>query len=232
MINFYEGEILLIDKPKEWTSFDVVNKIRNIIRRKFGKKLKVGHAGTLDPLASGLLIIGTGKMTKKLVNYSDLNKEYIAQIKFGVTTPTYDKESEPDKYFEYKHINKNLFEQKISEFEGKQIQVPPKYSAKKINGKKACVVARKGEKIYMRPNEVEFKKIEILELDLPQTATVKMLVSKGTYIRSFAHDLGIKLNTGAILNKLRRTKIGDFYVNKAFTIENVEKFIKNQQINI
>lgn len=232
MINFYEGEILLIDKPKEWTSFDVVNKIRNIIRRKFGKKLKVGHAGTLDPLASGLLIIGTGKMTKKLVNYSDLDKEYIAEIRFGVTTPTYDKESEPDKYFENKHINKNLFEQKISEFEGKQIQVPPKYSAKKINGKKACVVARKGEKIYMRPNEVEFKKIEILELDLPQTATVMMLVSKGTYIRSFAHDLGIKLNTGAILNKLRRTKIGDFDVNKAFTIEGVEKFIKNQQINI
>lgn len=230
MFDFYSGETLLFNKPKEWTSFDVVNKVRNIIRRKYGKKLKVGHAGTLDPLATGLLILCTGKMTKKINEYSGLNKEYIAEITFGATTPTYDLESVPDTFFDKDHITETELKNKLDQFIGKQLQSPPIYSAKKIKGEKAYELARRGENIEMKKNEVIFHEIELLEHNLPNTAKIRLLVSKGTYIRSFAFDLGKSLNSGAYLSDLQRTKIGNFYISNAFEISDFEAKVKQTDI--
>lgn len=227
MYNFFEGQMLLINKPKEWTSFDVVNKVRNVIRRKYEKKLKVGHAGTLDPLASGLLILCTGKMTKKIADFSGLDKEYIAEISFGATTPTYDLESEPDTFFDKDHITEELLKETLDRFLGKQNQSPPIFSAKKINGQKAYEIARKGEDIEMKKVEVEFKEIELLEHDLPKTAKIRLKVSKGTYIRSFAYDLGKELNSGAFLSDLIRTKIGEFNIEDATELNDFQKNVDN-----
>ncbi len=227
MYDFEKGEILLIDKPQGWTSFDVVAKIRNAIRKYTGKKVKVGHAGTLDPMATGLLIIATGKKTKEINSLQILDKEYIATIKFGATTPSYDAETQPDKFFPTSHLTEKLIEETLKNFLGKQKQIPPKYSAKKIKGKKAYQLARQGKDFEMKPVEVEFKEIEILSLSLPDELTVRLIVSKGTYIRSFAYDLGVKLNTGAYLTALRRTKIGQFSINQAISIED---FL--QQLNL
>jgi tRNA pseudouridine55 synthase len=224
-MDFYEGEILLINKPKEWTSFDVVNKVRNVIRRKFEKKLKVGHAGTLDPLASGLLIICTGKKTKQISEFSGLDKEYIAKIVFGATRPSFDKETEIDKHFDNQHITVNKLEKGLNSFMGVQEQTPPVFSAKKINGQKAYINARKGKEVQMRTVNVEFKKIDLLEHNLPENATIKLLVSKGTYIRSFADDLGKRLNSGAYLDELIRTKIGSFSLEDAITPEQFEDMV-------
>jgi len=230
MYDFFVGEKLLFNKPKEWTSFDVVNKTRNIIRRKYGKKIKVGHAGTLDPLATGLLVLCTGKMTKKITDFSELDKEYIAEITFGATTPTYDLEVKPDAFFDNEHITKELLSETISLFIGKQIQTPPVYSAKKINGKKAYEMARKGEEVKMRRVEVEFKEIELLEHNLPNKAVIRLLVSKGTYIRSFAYDLGLKLDSGAYLSDLKRTKIGDLKLEDASEIDDFQKNVENMTV--
>ncbi len=230
-MNFYEGEVLLFNKPKEWTSFDVVNKVRNVIRRKYGKKLKVGHAGTLDPLASGLLIICTGRMTKQISNYSGLDKEYIAKINFGATRPSFDKETEIDKHFDNQHITQGLLEKTLSTFLGKQEQTPPVFSAKKINGQKAYINARKGKDVEMRTVVVEFKELELLEHNLPETATIRLVVSKGTYIRSFADDLGKRLNSGAYLDELQRTKIGNFSLNNAMTPQEFEEMVQNMPIS-
>lgn len=232
MLNFYEGETLLLDKPKEWSSFDVVNKTRILIKRKFGKKLKVGHAGTLDPLATGLLILCTGRKTKTISSFSNLDKEYIAKIAFGATTPSYDLETEPDAHFEKSHINLELLEKTLEEFKGKQLQRPPIFSAKKVNGEKAYINARLGKEIEVRKQEIEIKEIEILKNNLPDEIEVRLLVSKGTYIRSFAHDLGQKLNSGAYLKNLIRTKIGNFELKNAYSIEEFEKIVEKTEINL
>ncbi len=223
--NFSQGQLLLIDKPQGWTSFDVVAKIRNLIKKHTGEKVKVGHAGTLDPLATGLLIIATGKKTKTLNQLQGLDKEYIAEIRFGANTSTYDAESEIIETFPVDHLTENLVKQTILSFLGKQKQIPPRYSAKKIKGKKAYDLARKGEDFKLEPVDVEFKEIDILTMDLPDYVVVRLLVSKGTYIRSFAYDLGKKLGSGAYLSALRRTKTGDFNVNDALTINQFEKNI-------
>ncbi|MBN2662314.1 MAG: tRNA pseudouridine(55) synthase TruB [Bacteroidales bacterium] len=227
MYDFFEGQMLLINKPKEWTSFDVVNKVRNVIRRKYEKKLKVGHAGTLDPLASGLLILCTGKMTKKIADFSGLDKEYIAEITFGATTPTYDLEAEPDTFFDKEHITEDLLNYTLAKFIGKQNQSPPIFSAKKINGQKAYEIARKGKDFEMKKVEVEFKEIQLLEHNLPNNATIRLKVSKGTYIRSFAFDLGQKLNSGAYLSDLIRTKIGDYNLNEATELNDFQEKVNN-----
>ncbi len=226
-MDFFEGELLLFNKPKEWTSFDVVNKVRNVIRRKYNRKIKVGHAGTLDPLASGLLILCTGRMTKKISEFSGLNKEYIAKINFGATRPSFDKETEIDKHFETKQITENFLLETIKKFQGKQEQIPPKFSAKKIAGEKAYEIARRGGEVKMKSVIVEFHEIEMLENNLPQTATIRLLVSKGTYIRSFANDLGKALNSGAYLDELQRTAIGEHKLENAYEIDEFVQLVNN-----
>lgn len=225
-IDFKEGQVILIDKPLEWTSFDIVNKIRYIIRHKYSyKKIKVGHAGTLDPLATGLLIVCTGKFTKQIETYQAQEKEYVTTLKLGATTPSFDKELDEDAQFEYKHITKELFEDTLVGFRGEIQQTPPMFSAKKVNGQKAYIAARKGIDIELKPNSVVINSIEIIDFNLPYVK-IKVKCSKGTYIRALARDIGKSLNSGAYLYDLRRTKIGEFNVNNAIEISEFEKNIQ------
>ncbi len=226
--DFSGGQILLIDKPKDWTSFDVVAKVRNLITKYTGQRVKVGHAGTLDPMATGLLILATGKKTKMLQDLQSLDKEYIATIKFGATTPSFDADTPIDKIYPVEHLTQELIEKTLKQFTGKQLQYPPKYSAKRLKGKRAYDLARKGKDFELKPVEIEIKQIQILSLNLPTELTLKLKVSKGTYIRAFARDLGFKLNTGAYLTFLRRTAIGQYSVNEAITISEFEHFISAQ----
>jgi tRNA pseudouridine55 synthase len=223
--DFLNGEILLINKDKDWTSFDVVNKARSIIRKKLDiKKIKVGHAGTLDPMATGLLVVCTGKMTKKINELQNDNKEYIAQITFGATTPSFDKETEIDNEFDYSDINEDMVEEAIKSFKGKQMQIPPIYSALKINGQRAYQIARKGGDVEMTPREIEIYNIELINYDLPNIR-VKVNCSKGTYIRSLARDLGEKLNNGAYLTGLIRTISGNYKLSDSITINEFEQLV-------
>ena len=224
--DFLAGEVLLIDKPVDWTSFDVVNKIRYLIKRHLGiKKIKVGHAGTLDPLATGLVIVCTGKFTKKIDEYQGMTKEYIADVRFGATTPTYDMESEPDATFPYDHITEEALKKVIQDsFTGEIEQIPPVYSAIKIKGQKAYELARRGEKVTMKPRQVTIHKIDIARFDLPDV-TLDVTCSKGTYIRSLAHDIGKALGSGAHLSGLRRIRIGDFSVDDAISMQDIEKVL-------
>lgn len=215
--------VLPFDKPVEWTSFDLVNKVRRELCKYAGiKKLKVGHAGTLDPLASGLLILCVGKATKKIESIQALPKEYVAEITFGATTPSFDLETEIDKHYPFKHITLSLLKGKTSGFIGEIEQIPPAFSAKKFQGVRAYEYAREGIRKEMKPVKVRIFRMEILRFELPK---VQLLIrcSKGTYIRSIARDLGEELDSGAYLSGLRRTSIGDYHVDRAETLEN---FIK------
>ncbi len=224
--NFKRGEKLLFDKPLEWTSFDVVNKVRGLIQRQLDVKLKVGHAGTLDPLATGLIILCTGKMTKKIQDFQDLDKEYVTTLKIGATTPSFDLETEEDQQFDTDHITDEQLVEVINSFVGLQEQIPSSFSAKRVNGKRAYVDARKGKKVILAPSLIEIKEIEILEKDLPNNSvTIRVLCTKGTYIRALARDIGLRLESGAYLTKLRRTKIGDYDVENSLKIEEFEKEI-------
>ena len=210
-----EGHVLLVDKPLEWTSFDVVKKLKYALNLK-----KVGHAGTLDPLASGLLILCTGKKTKQIEKFQNQAKEYVGTLVIGQTTPSYDLETEPTAVVDISHITKQQVNEATFSFIGEVEQTPPIYSAVKVDGKRAYLHARKGNDIKLRSRVVEIAKFEILSIDLPQ---VKFLVScsKGTYIRSLVNDFGNKLGVGAYLSQLRRTKIGDYNVTDAYTIEDL-----------
>lgn len=220
---FLEGKVVLIDKEIDWTSFDVVNKLRRSLRTELEiPKIKVGHAGTLDPLASGLVIICTGRATKTIESFQNLEKEYVAEITLGTTTPSFDLETEIDEHFPIDHINRKLLESTLQTFLGDIPQVPPKYSAKQINGKRAYDLARQGEEVKMRTNIVSIYEIEIVKFDLPKLI-LRVRCGKGTYIRSLANDLGISLKSGAHLSGLRRTKIGDYHVNDA---EKIADFVK------
>jgi len=223
MYDFLAGEVLLIDKPLNWTSFDVVNKIRFIIKRHLGiKKIKVGHAGTLDPLATGLVIVCTGKFTKKIDEYQGMIKEYVAEVRFGATTPTYDLESEPDATFLYEHITEDALAEVLeSQFSGEIEQTPPAFSAIKVKGQKAYDLARRGEKVELKSRKVNIYETDILRFDIPDV-TLNVTCSKGTYIRSLAYDMGKALNSGAYLTGLRRTRIGEFRVENAISIEDLE----------
>jgi tRNA pseudouridine55 synthase len=221
--HYKEGQTLLIDKPKDWTSFNVVNKVRGHIKWAYGiKKIKVGHAGTLDPLATGLLIICTGKHTKKITQYIGLNKEYFAEIELGVTTPSYDLETQADAHYPFEHITEQRLKETLESFVGKQEQIPPIYSAKSINGKRAYKYAREGKEVEMRPANIEIYEIELIKFHLP-FAEIRIICSTGTYIRSLARDIGLALDSGARLTNLRRTAIGDFSVNDAVDIDKFEK---------
>ena len=217
--DFKEGQVLLIDKPLNWTSFQVVNKLRWAIRRKFDlKKIKVGHAGTLDPLATGLLVICTGKKTKSISEYQAESKEYTGRIRLGETTPSYDLETEVDKSWPVDHITPELIEEAARHFTGSIEQTPPIFSAVKQDGVRLYEKARKGEEVEIKKRMVHILAFEITSIEMPDIE-FRVACSKGTYIRSLAHDFGQKLQSGAHLTELRRTRSGAFDVEQAETIE-------------
>ena len=224
---YQEGRVLLIDKPLNWTSFQVVNKIRWLIKQQFSiKKIKVGHAGTLDPLATGLLILCTGKFTKKIETYQAQVKEYTGTITLGATTPSYDLESEIDQIFDISEISEADILKNTQQFLGKIQQQPPIFSALKQNGKRLYEYAREGSKIEIPSRAVTITEFEITKIELP-CIEFRIVCGKGTYIRSLAHDFGKSLNNGAHLSGLRRTKIGEFRIEDAISVLEFEKFIKS-----
>jgi tRNA pseudouridine55 synthase len=223
---FEEGQILLFDKPVYWTSFDLVNKVRIMIRSTFGiKKIKVGHAGTLDPLASGLMIICTGKATKRIDEFRDLDKEYVATFQLGATTPSFDLETETDYHYSISHINEELVNEVLTGFIGEQKQLPPMYSAKLIAGKRAYEFARKGIEKELEPVTVFFREIELISCQIPEIK-IRLVCSKGTYIRSFARDFGVALKSGSYLSALERTSIGVYRVKNAYSLDKFKEFIE------
>ena len=223
-LDFQTGEMILIDKELNWTSFDVVNKLRNSIKKKLNiKKIKVGHAGTLDPLATGLLIICTGKMTKRIDEFSGLNKTYIGKMTIGSTTPSYDLETKPNVYYPTEHINKNLIIETAKKFVGKINQKPPVFSAVKKDGVRLYKLARKGVKVEVEKREIIIHDFFIRSINFPEVE-FSITCSKGTYIRSLAHDFGKKLGSGAHLSQLRRTSIGDYSVDNSLKLI---EFIRN-----
>lgn len=222
---FESGRVLLIDKSPDWTSFDVIRKIRNIIRIK-----KVGHAGTLDPLATGLLIVCTGKFTKRINEYMAQVKEYTGTFTLGSVTPTYDLESEPEQFQPYDHITYEELIKSTKQFTGLIMQVPPAHSAIKIDGKRVYELARQGKEVKIDPRPVTIHEFEITEVNMPVVG-FRIVCSTGTYIRSIANDFGQALGCGAHLSKLRRTRIGEFQVNDSMTMEAFEGFVKDLEKN-
>ncbi len=217
--DFLGGEVLLFDKDLNWTSFDLVNRVRNTLCRKMGiKKMKVGHAGTLDPLATGLLILCTGKSTKKIESFQGKEKEYVATLKLGATTPSFDMETEEDSGNDTSHITLDKIKEAVKLFQGEIEQVPPVFSAVKIKGKRAFDYARNGEEVKLRSRKIVIRNIEIESFDLP-FVKIKVECSKGTYIRALARDIGEQLKCGAYLTELRRTRIGDYKVEDAFKVD-------------
>lgn len=217
--DYKNGQVLLIDKPLNWTSFQVVNKLRWNIRKQFNiKKIKVGHAGTLDPLATGLLIICTGKQTKNIEKYQAQTKEYTGTFFVGATTPSFDLETEVNKRFTTEHITTKMLHETCKQFIGKIQQKPPVFSAIKKDGKRLYEFAREGKEVVINAREVEIMAFEITKIAFP-VVYFRVVCSKGTYIRSLAHDFGIALKSGAYLSSLRRTKIGNFSVEEAVQIE-------------
>lgn len=221
MLDFAEGEVLAFDKPLHWTSFDLVAKVRYALCRLLGtKKLKVGHTGTLDPLATGVLIICTGKKTKMIDRLQYDVKEYEATLQLGATTPSYDMEKEVDATYPTAHITRQLIDTTIPQFVGEQWQVPPMFSAVQINGHRAYELARKGESVELKPKLLKIDEIEVLGFDAEtMQLTIRVVCSKGTYIRALARDIGERLNSGAYLTALRRTRVGDTRVEDCMTIE-------------
>ncbi|WP_276503673.1 tRNA pseudouridine(55) synthase TruB [Terrimonas pollutisoli] len=223
MNQFEEGKLLLIDKPLLWTSFDVVRKIRNLIRIK-----KVGHAGTLDPLATGLLIICTGKFTKKINEYMAQEKEYTGSFTLGAITDSYDLEREPKDFKPTEHLTPAGIKAATTPFIGEILQVPPSHSAIQINGKRVYELARQGKEVVIEPRKVVVKEFEITAIEMPQVY-FRIVCSTGTYIRSIAHDFGKELGCGAYLSSLCRTRIGDFKIADAISMEAFEKEVRAAQ---
>ena len=229
--DFQKGEILLFDKELDWTSFDLVRKLRNYLTRIAGvKKLKVGHAGTLDPKATGLMIVCTGKETKNIDLLQAKEKEYVATIKLGATTPSYDLETAENEQFPTEHLTLELVKEKLSGFIGEIDQVPPIFSAVKIDGKRAYEHARKGNDIVIQPKRITISALEVLEFS-PTEIKLRIVCSKGTYIRSLARDLGIALKSGAYLVGLRRTRIGDMRLEDAWDLKEFLEKLKANETN-
>lgn len=224
--NFLEGAILLIDKPYGWTSFNVVSKIKYLLRRKTGvKSIKVGHAGTLDPLATGLLVICVGKATKQVESYLKDDKEYVATFRLGQTTPSFDMETQMDQEYPIEHINGEMVTNVAESFLGEQDQIPPLFSAKSIQGKRAYSFARQGVEMELAPVKIKIHELEIIKFELP-SITLRIKCSKGTYVRSLARDFGKALNSGAYLSDLRRIGSGDFKISNAVELAEFEKNFK------
>lgn len=218
--DFAEGQVLLIDKPYDWTSFDVVRKVRNLIKIK-----KVGHAGTLDPLASGLLILCTGKFTKKINEYMAREKEYTGTFVLGSTTPTYDLESIPSNSKSLDHLSEDEIRAATNSFIGEIMQVPPAHSAIKLQGKRVYELAREGKEVKLEPRKVTIREFDITRIQLPEV-DFRIVCSTGTYIRSIANDFGQELNVGAYLSSLCRTRIGEFHLKDAMSMEEFEQKVK------
>ncbi len=222
-----EGVVLLFDKPLEWTSFNLVSKVRSLLYHRLGyKKIKVGHAGTLDPLATGLLVVCVGRATKKVNQIQELEKEYIAEIRIGATTPSFDLETEIDKEYSTEHLDEKMVKDALGNFLGNQMQIPPLFSAKSVDGGRAYKLARRGVDLQLDPSPIVIYEIELLSYNLPQI-TIRVKCSKGTYIRALARDIGSALNSGAHLVGLIRTAIGSMRVENAMTIGGFEKMIDN-----
>lgn len=229
-MNFIKGEILSFNKPYGWTSFQVVSKVRSAISKKLHvKKMKVGHAGTLDPLATGVLIVCTGKSTKLIDELQSHTKEYIATLKLGATTPSYDKETEEDAVYPTEHITKELVETVLQRFIGTIEQTPPEYSAVKINGKRAYEFARKGKSVELKPKTLVIDSIELLECNFPEIV-IRVVCSKGTYIRALARDIGRELQSGAYLTGLVRTRIGNYKLDRCLDPETFNEWLDSQEI--
>ena len=227
---FKEGQVLLFDKPLNWTSFQLVNKVRWLIRKAYKiKKIKVGHAGTLDPLATGLLIICTGKFTKRIEEFMGQEKEYTGTIVLGATTPSYDLETEIDATFPIEHLTEELIRTKTAQFTGTIQQKPPVFSALKKEGKRLYEYARAGEDVEIPSREVQISKFEITRIELPEVDFC-VRCSKGTYIRSLAHDFGKALESGGHLSALRRTKIGEFDIVNATSLEDFEALLSKAEL--
>lgn len=229
-MNFISGEIIGIDKPLGWTSFDAVKRIRGAIQRRMHvKKFKVGHAGTLDPLATGVLIICTGRATRRISALQEGMKEYVAEITLGATTPSFDLETKIDATYPYEHVTREIVESVLPRFTGHVMQVPPVFSAVKIDGKRAYSFARKGKDVELKAKSLEIREIEILNFESP-VLTLRILCSKGTYIRALARDLGEALDTGAHLTALRRTRVGDITIDNCWTIDQALEHIANDEL--
>lgn len=231
-MNFQKGEILVFDKPYRWTSFDVVGRIRGQMCRHIGvKKLKVGHAGTLDPLATGVLIVCTGKATKRIEELQSGTKEYIATLRLGATTPSFDLEKPIDATYPTEHITREMVEQVLQRFKGTIEQIPPEFSACKIDGKRAYELARKGKEVELKPKTLVIDEIELTDCSLPDI-TIRVVCSKGTYIRALARDIGQALDSGAHLTALRRTRVGDCKVEDALDPEHFKEWLETQEMEI
>lgn len=231
-MDFITGEILYVDKPLRWTSFDVVKRVRGIIlRRLHRKKFKVGHAGTLDPLATGVMIICTGKATKNIENLQAGVKEYVAEVTFGATTPSFDLETEIDATFPTEHITRELVEETLKKFVGEIKQVPPAFSACKIDGHRAYKMARKGKEVELKAKTLVIDEIELKDY-AQDKITIRIVCSKGTYIRALARDIGEALGTGAHLTALRRTRVGEIHITDCLSVEDATKLLENTEITI
>lgn len=231
-MDFFSGQVLAFDKPYEWTSFGLVAKVRWLLSRRMeGRKIKVGHAGTLDPLATGVVVICTGKATKRIEELQAGVKEYIATLRLGETTPSFDMEHPVDAVYPTEHITESMVRETLRRFEGEIMQVPPVFSACKVEGKRAYELARKGRNVELRAKPLRIDKIELTECRLDEREiTLHVVCSKGTYIRALARDIGQALQSGAHLTALRRTRVGDYTVADCFTLDSFEKWLEEQTI--
>lgn len=232
-MDFLAGEIIYFNKPLRWTSFDLVNKFRYKLTRKLGvKKIKVGHAGTLDPLATGVMIVCTGKATKRIDEFQYQTKEYVATLKLGATTPSFDLEKEIDAVYPTEHITRELVEEVLRSFVGTIQQVPPVFSACKVDGKRAYEFARNGEEVALRSKTLVIDEIELLECALP-VIKIRVVCSKGTYIRALARDIGVALRSGAHLIALERTRVGEVTLDRCLSPEEIDAFLEeNVKVDI
>lgn len=233
-MNFVDGEILYIDKPQGWTSFDAVKRVRGALLRRLGiKKFKVGHAGTLDPLATGVMIVCTGRATKRIDELQAGVKEYIAAMRLGATTPSFDLETEVDATFPTEHITQESIIEVLGRFTGRIEQVPPAFSACKVDGKRAYDLARKGKEVDLKPKILVIDEIEMLGYDKEkEELTIRVVCSKGTYIRALARDIGAALGSGAHLTALRRTRVGDATVDRCLTVDQAVELIKTVELEM
>ncbi len=232
-MNPQKGEIFCFNKPYTWTSFDLVSKVRGILRhRTRNRKLKIGHAGTLDPLATGVLLICSGKATKRIDELQAGVKEYVATLKLGATTPSFDKESQEDATYPTDHITKEMVEEVLQQFVGTIEQVPPSFSAVRVNGKRAYQMARRGQEVELKPKTLTIDEIELITCNLPSEIMIRVVCSKGTYIRALARDIGYALHSGAYLTDLCRTRVGSYRLSDCLDITKFDDWLNNQNIEL
>ncbi len=226
-MDFLEGEVIAIDKPYEWTSFGLVAKVRWLLTQHLGRKIKVGHAGTLDPLATGVVLLCTGKATKRIDELQAQTKEYTATLRLGATTPRFDLEHDIDATYPTAHITEEAVREALCRFKGSIEQVPPAFSACKIEGKRAYKMARKGQDVVLSPKLIRIDEIELTGCRLPDEIDIRVVCGKGTYIRALARDIGLALGSGAHLTALRRTRVGDYRVEDCMTLDEATKWIES-----